>query len=183
MCASFPIIVRRYESYGSTHAWFDAVYLLEVPPAPLQTVLVSPSYRGRATATAPSSVEVHAWLGDEACPVLTATLTKGGAHPDPSVLASTTIMWPVRDLGGIALDLQMDPRKLEAGEYDVHVRCMANTDDMHDALSNSDAPARPLASSSHVLTREKDGTPAPTVHIDHRNRYSFYVTCIPNRYS
>jgi hypothetical protein len=157
-------------------AYFGNLSLIHTPPPTMRTELVSPIYRGRITATAPTSISLRAHLHFELDPgqtsvvTLVATLSRRVGGPAPVGAAVATRQVGPIVLGGagrgsveeravaIVFD-ELAPASLQQGPYIVSVSC-------HDAQNRSIGGPTQL----HNLTRLDDAAAPAAVELDQRQR-------------
>lgn len=143
----------RNEMTGT--AWFDDVELVRIADPPMQTILLSPNYRGRITAAGPQDARVRVrWnlvdhdLKPQQIQVVAVLSSRGG-----NALRHTT----GHPQGGPqgCLDLQLPLGGLEPGQYDLAVR-----------LNGPDGTE--LQVDHHRLVRAPESPPPKCVIDEHR---------------
>eukprot|EP00040_Diaphanoeca_grandis_P012514 m.63461 g.63461 ORF g.63461 m.63461 type:complete len:709 (+) comp23285_c0_seq1:121-2247(+) len=155
---------------GSVSLW-KFVELIEIPPPKLRAVVLSPSYRGRVTATLPEKLSLRVWIQLPSVPVLEVRLVDI-EHQDET-LAKVSLLWPNTE--GVPVDLQFveDPRTLLTipGKYLVIVQCLSATNlTTSNLISAAVATTTVLATTTHSIYRIADAAPAPRVLIDDDQR-------------
>lgn len=150
--ASITVYLRQ----GCTGtAWFDGIFVRELPPHVLQTIVLQPNYRGRIRAEYPRAIVIRAHIA----------LPAGGASSQLAwdleatlTSANGTLVERVVAQASETVDLTFNtvPQSLLPGGYNVSVSC----------LNGSTV----VGETHHTLRRISDGAPVPTAYIDGQQR-------------
>jgi len=104
-------------------AWFDDVELVRIADPPMETVLLSPIYRGRITPAGPEQIRVRVRLNLADFDLKPEDLQ---AHVALRSVADNAVCWESKiqltQQQGDAFDVQAPTRGLQAGRYELTVR-------------------------------------------------------------